>query len=313
VPSPFYSFSFEPNPRWPHRFSRQDAILGYIHDVVDKYDLRPHIRFGADVTGAAYDETTGSWTVSLATGEEVGCDVFVSAVGQLSRPSVPDINGRDSFSGPTFHSAEWDHSVNLAGKRVAVIGTGASAIQFVPEIQPVAAHLDVYQRTPPHIVPRFDTEWGPRHHKLFQRVPATMLMERGAWYGVVESLSLAILYAKPLAKLVTLGSRMHMRKQTASVPGLFEKVWPRYPIGCKRILFSSNYLPALTEPNVELVDTGIEEITPDGVRTIDGRLRPADVLIWGTGFKATEFLAPMTLTGLAGVDLHKHWASGARA
>ncbi|TCJ28286.1 flavin-containing monooxygenase [Nocardioides jejuensis] len=313
VPSPFYSYSFEPNPRWPHRFSRQPAILDYIHGVVDKYDVRRHIRLNAEVTGAAYDDATGTWTVALAGGEELVVDVLVSAVGQLSRPAYADIPGRDTFAGPAFHSALWDHDVDLAGKRVAVIGTGASAIQFVPELQQEVAHLDLFQRTPPHIVPRMDKKFSPLHHKVFEKVPVTELAERATWYSVVESLSIAWVYSKPLARGIRALSRSHMKRQTKAKPGLFEKVWPDYPVGCKRILFSNNYLPALAQPNVDVVTDRISSITPTGVVTADGAEHPCDVIVWGTGFKATEFLAPMEITGAGGLPLAEEWKQGAHA
>ncbi|HET7689567.1 MAG TPA: NAD(P)/FAD-dependent oxidoreductase [Nocardioidaceae bacterium] len=313
VPSPFYSYSYERNPRWPRRFSQQPAILEYLKGVADKYDLRRHIRFGAEVTGAAYDEESGTWTVEVAQGEPLVVDVLVSAVGQLSRPSWPNIKGRESFAGPAFHSAEWDHSVDLTGRRVAVIGTGASAIQFVPEIQPEVARLQLFQRTPPYVIPRPDTAYRETHHKVFERLPFTQLAERATWYGITESLSVAFLYSKALSRTVHTISRLHMKHQTKAKPGLFEKVWPTYPVGCKRILFSSDYLPALAQPNVDVVTEDIAEITERGVVTEDGVLHEADVLIYGTGFAATQFLAPMSIKGVGGVDLHEQWADGARA
>jgi cation diffusion facilitator CzcD-associated flavoprotein CzcO len=313
VPSPFYSFSYEPNPRWPRRFSPQPAILDYLKAVADKYDVRRHIQFHTEVTAADFDEETGNWTVSLSTGDTVELDLLVSAVGQLSRPSFPAIGGRETFAGPAFHSAEWNHDVDLADRRVAVIGTGASAIQFVPEIQPQVASLELFQRTPPYVIPRPDTEYGRRHHTLFERIPLTQLAERATWYGTVESLSVAFLYAKPLAAAITRISRMHMKRQTKAKPGLFEKIWPSYPVGCKRILFSSDYLPALAQPNVDVVTDGIREITENGVVTTDGVLHEADAIIYGTGFAATEFLAPMKIRGTGGRDLHDEWSEGARA
>lgn len=313
VPSPFYSFSFEPNPRWPHRFSRQPAILDYMRDVADKYDVRRHIRFGIEVLGAAFDDATGRWTVRLSTGDAVTADVVVSAVGQLARPSLPEIAGRERFAGASFHSARWRHDVDLTGKRVAVIGTGASAIQFVPQIQPLVERLTVFQRTAPYIVPRPDREFSPLHHKVFEKAPVTELGERVTWYAVVEGLSVAWVYAKPLAAAIRGLAKWHMRRQTKTKPGLFEKVWPDYPVGCKRILFSDDYLPALTQPNAELCTERISEITPSGVRTAAGVEHESDVIIWGTGFTATEFLAPMTITGAGGRDLHEEWKDGARA
>ncbi|WP_183093978.1 flavin-containing monooxygenase [Nocardioides stalactiti] len=313
VPSPFYSYSFEPNPRWPRRFSQQPAILDYMHDVADKYDVRRHVRFGTEVTAASYDDATGKWTVELSTGDAVTVDVLVSAVGQLSRPSVPDIEGMESFAGPSFHSAEWDHDVDLTGKRVAVIGTGASAIQFVPAIQPDVAQMTIFQRTAPYLVPRLDTEFSETHQKVFEKAPVTQLVERGTWYGVTEGLSVAWVYSKALAATIRAVSKAHMKRQTKAKPGLFEKVWPTYQIGCKRILFSSDYLPALAQDNVDLETERIARITPAGVETVDGRVHEADVVIWGTGFKATEFLAPMSIKGSGGRDLHGEWREGAHA
>lgn len=313
VPSPFYSYSFEPNLRWPHRFARQPAILDYIRHVTDKYDVRQHIRFRTEVLGAAYDADAGTWTVELSEGEPIVVDVLVSAVGQLSRPSYPNIPGVDTFTGSTFHSALWDHDVDLAGKRVAVIGTGASAIQFVPEIQPEVDRLTLFQRTPPYVIPRPDRKFTGLHHAAFDKVRLAHLAERGTWYGVVEGLSVAWVYSKPLAKAIRAISRWHMRRQTAARPGLFEKVWPTYQIGCKRILFSNDYLPALAQPNVEVTTEGVTGITPSGVTTADGQHHEVDVIIWGTGFKATEFLAPMSIKGGDGRDLHDDWREGAHA
>jgi len=313
VPSPFYSYSFEPFPVWPHRFSRQPVILDYIRHVADKYDVLRHIRFSTEVLGASYDADGGKWTVQLSDGDPVVVDVLVSAVGQLSRPAYPDIEGAETFAGPAFHSALWDHDVDLAGKRVAVIGTGASAIQLVPAIQPEVGQLTVFQRTPPYLIPRFDREFSKHHHTVFEKVPVTLLAERGTWYGVTEGLSVAWVYSKTLTAAIKAVSKRHMRKQAEAKPGLFEKIWPSYQIGCKRILFSSDYVPALAQPNVDLVTNGITSITPTGVVTADGQEHEVDVIIWGTGFKATEFLAPMSIKGDGGRDLHDDWREGARA
>ncbi|RMI32170.1 flavin-containing monooxygenase [Nocardia stercoris] len=313
VPSPFYSFSYEPNPRWPHRFSRQPAILQYIRDVAARHDVLRHVRFGAEVTGARFDDGTGRWTVELAGGERAEFDVLVPAVGQLSRPALPDIPGRDTFAGPAFHSARWDHDVDLTGKRVAVVGTGASAVQFVPEVRRLAGHTTVFQRTAPYILPRPDREFSPLHHRLFEKLPITELVERATWFGLVEGLSVAWVYARPLATGIRAVSLRHMLNQTKSVPGLFDKIRPDYAVGCKRVLFSDDYLPALTQPDVSVVTDRITEITPRGLRTADGAEHEADVIIWGTGFRATEFLAPIAVTGAGGRDLHDEWRDGAHA
>jgi cation diffusion facilitator CzcD-associated flavoprotein CzcO len=311
VPSPYYSFSYEPNPHWPRRFSPQAAILDYLRDVAEKYDVKRHIRFDTAVIGADYDEASGRWTVHTG-GGDVEADVLISAVGQLSRPAWPDIAGRERFGGPSFHSAIWRHDVELTGKRVAVIGTGASAIQFVPEIQPDVAHLALFQRTAPYIVPRLDTEWGERHHRVFERLPVAQRTERLAWYGVSETMGIAFLYSKPLARLVSRIARWHLHRQVAD-SALRAKLWPDYPVGCKRILFSSNYLPSVAQPNVGLITERIAEITATGVRTADGALHEVDVIIYGTGFTASDFLAPMAIRGRGGRDLREQWCEGARA
>ncbi|NYG59295.1 cation diffusion facilitator CzcD-associated flavoprotein CzcO [Nocardioides daedukensis] len=313
VPSPFYSYSFEPNPRWPHRFSRQPAILDYIRGVADKYDLNRHIRFGSEVEGATYDQDSGKWTVDIAGAEPLVVDVLVPAVGQLSRPAYAPIPGRESFAGPSFHSAEWDHDVDLTGKRVAVIGTGASSVQFVPEVAQVAGHLDLFQRSAPYIMPRPDRKFSSLHGKVFEKLPVTQLAERYTWASAVESLSVAWIYSQAYARTLRGASMLHMKLQTKSKPGLFEKVWPDYPIGCKRILFSNNYLPALARENVDVVTDRIAEITATGVVTTDGVEHPADVIIWGTGFKATEILAPMEIARSDGHRLADEWKAGPHA
>jgi cation diffusion facilitator CzcD-associated flavoprotein CzcO len=312
VPSPLYSFSFERNPRWPKRYAPQPDILEYLRRVADRYDVRRHIRFGTEVTSADFDDATGRWLINTSTGDVVEADVLIPAVGQLSRPALPRIPGRKTFAGPAFHSAQWDHSVDLRHKRVAVIGTGASAVQFVPGIQEQVSRLDLYQRTPPYVVPRWDTTFTAAHHALFSRVPAAQLAERGGWYSVTEFLAVALLYSKPLAHAVTALSRRHMKRQVPH-PDLFARVWPDYPIGCKRILFSNDYLPALCRPNVSLVTDPIAEIIPTGVRTADGVDHPADAIVYGTGFAATEFLAPMKIRGSGGRDLAEQWREGASA
>jgi cation diffusion facilitator CzcD-associated flavoprotein CzcO len=306
VPSSLYSYSFEPNPHWPHKFSRQPAILDYIHRVVDKYDVRRHIRFHTEVTAARWDDETQTWRLDLSTGETETVDLFVPAVGQLSRPSIPSIPGADTFRGEAFHSAEWNHDLSLTGKRVAVIGTGASAIQFVPEVRKDAAKVVLFQRTAPYIVPRKDFE------RTDPARPVPQLLDRAKIWTQAEWLTTTF-HIKPLSAVMRTWSKRHMKAQTAAKPGLFEKVWPDYPFGCKRVLFADDYLPALAQPNVDVITDDITEITECGVTTADGRHHEVDVIIWGTGFKATDFLAPMTITGTQGRDLHTHWKDGAHA
>ncbi|GAA1931465.1 NAD(P)/FAD-dependent oxidoreductase [Nocardioides lentus] len=313
VPSPFYSFSYAPHARWPRRFSRQPAILDYLRRVAEEHDVRRLVRFSTAVLAASYDDRTGRWTVALDDGSELVCDVLVSAVGQLSEPAVPDLPGREDFAGVAFHTARWRHDVDLTGRRVAVVGTGASAVQAVPEIAGTAAHLTVVQRTPPYLLPRPDRAWGPRHHRVFAAVPPVLAAERLFWYLAVEALSVAWAYARPLAALLRAWSRLSMRRATAAEPGLFEKVWPRYAIGCKRLLFSDDYLPALARPDVTLVTGGVDRVEPDGLVLDDGTRHPVDVIVWGTGFAAADFLSSLRVTGAGGRDLHEVWRDGAHA
>ena len=225
-------------------------------------------------------------------------DVLVSAVGQLSRPSYPDIEGVDTFAGPNFHSAEWDHDVDLTGKRVAVIGTGASAIQFVPADPAQVEHLTVFQRTPPYIIPRPDREFSDLHHKVFEQVPATLLVERGTWYGVIEGLSVAWVYSKPLAAAIKAAlEAAHAQADEGEARPVREGL-----ADATRSVASGSCSPTTTcrrsaQPNVDVVTERISGDHPAGVRTADGLEHEADVIIWGTGFKATEFLAPMSIKG----------------
>ncbi len=302
VPSPYYSFSYAPNPSWPMRFSRGEDIKAYLSRVADAFGVRP--RYGVEVTAASWEG--GRWRVETATGELLEADVLVPAVGQLSRPSMPDIPGTGSFAGASFHSARWDHSVDLTGKRVAVIGTGASAIQFVPAIQPTVGRLTVFQRTAPYVAPKPDVRYGAWH-----RVRFVQQAERAFFWALCEAGTLGIAGNAAITKAVEWYALRHLRRQVAD-PALRAKLTPHYRIGCKRVLFSGDYLPALQQPNVRLETAAITEVTPAGVRTADGTTHEADVIVYGTGFTATDFLAPIKIRG-AGVDLGEVWSGGARA
>ncbi len=312
IPSPYYSFSFEPNPLWPMRFSLRADIQDYMRRVADKYGITPLIRFNTEVTTAAFDEDRRLWRVETSTGAVYQASVFIPAVGQLSRPSLPAIPGRDSFAGTSFHSAQWDHDYDLAGKRVAVIGTGASAIQFVPRIQPKVAHLTVFQRSAPYIVPKPDQVYRRWQQNLYRRVPASQLAERAFVWGLCEFATVGLKGNTAITKIVDWTARA-MRARQIKDPGLRAKLTPDYPAGCKRVLFASNYYPALAASNVDVETGAITEITRSGVRTADGVEHEVDAIIYGTGFTTTEFLGPMKVQGLAGRDLREAWSSGARA
>ncbi|MEV0295911.1 NAD(P)/FAD-dependent oxidoreductase [Nocardia sp. NPDC050710] len=312
VPSPLYSYSYEPKPDWPQRYSGQAAIHDYLTGVARRHHLLDAVHFGAEVTDAEFDEHTGRWSVHTADGATRTADVLIPAVGQLSRPALPAIPGIDTFAGPAFHSAEWNHHIDLTGKRVACIGTGASAIQYIPEIQPTVAHLILFQRTPAWVIPKFDTDYSPIQHKLFARVPGALAMERFGWWSIAEFVSLGLVEFPAIARMVSRIAERHLRKQVED-PDLRAKLTPDYPIGCKRGLFSNDYYPALTQPNVRVETSAITEITADGVRTADGTLHEADVIIYGTGFKGTEFLWPMHIFGRGGRKLADAWQDGAHA
>ncbi|MEW2501234.1 NAD(P)/FAD-dependent oxidoreductase [Amycolatopsis sp. NPDC047767] len=310
IPSPLYSFSYAPNPHWPKRFSMQPDIHAYLKRVVADYDLGPHIRYGQEVTAATFDE--GRWRVETAGGETFEADVFVPAVGQLSRPVLPDIAGRDSFEGVAFHSAQWNHEADLDGKRVAVIGTGASAIQFVPELQKRAGKLTIFQRTAPYIMAKNDTRYARWQKRLFERLPATQLLGRLRIFLLAEYATYAMTRHPVLAKAFELRTAQ-LRHKYIKDRALRRKLTPKYPLGCKRILFTNDYLPALAQPNVEVETGRIREITPRGVRTEDGVEHEADVIVYGTGFNATDFLGSMKVLGLDGRSLDDAWRGGARA
>ncbi|MGW4716462.1 flavin-containing monooxygenase [Nocardia sp. NPDC004260] len=312
IPSPLYSYSYAPRTDWPKRFSRQPDILAYLRGIAREHDLLPKIRFRTEVTEAEFDDATGRWTVRTADGAELTCDVLISAVGQLSRPALPDIPGVETFRGTAFHSAEWDHEADLTGKRVAVIGTGASAVQFVPAIAPSVAQLTLFQRSAAWIMPKPDVEYKAWHHRAFRLLPITRLTERFAFWLFCEFLALGIVDVPVIRKLVTRIGLRHLKRQVAD-PDLRAELTPDYPAGCKRALFSNDYLPALTRSNVTVETTAIAEITPEGVRTADGALHEVDAVVYGTGFKGTEFLWPMRISGRGGRKLADEWSQGARA
>jgi cation diffusion facilitator CzcD-associated flavoprotein CzcO len=311
VPSLLYSFSFRPW-RWSRRYPARGEILAYLHALVEENGLGPHLRFGRGVAAAEFDEDHAVWNLTLAGGGGLQAAAVVSAVGQLGRPAVPALPGQDKFAGPCWHSARWDHQTDLAGRRVAVIGTGASAIQFVPEIAKVAAHVDVYQRSAPYVLPKADRPYRRWRQAMFSRLPLVRKAERLRVFLYGELLTSGFVVSP---KLLAVPMRMWRRQLAAHItdPGLRAKCEPGYLMGCKRVVFSNDWYPALNRPHVDLVSEPVERIAPDGVVTVGGRTRPADVLIYGTGFAAGEFLAPMRVTGRAGQELREAWRDGAQA
>lgn len=314
VPSPLYSWSWAPNPHWSRRYGTQPEILAYLRDAAREHGLLDLVRPSTEVTAASYDDATSTWRVETAGGETFEAEVLVSAVGQLSNPALPKVPGH--FEGPAFHSAQWRHDVDLEGKRVAVVGTGASAVQFVPGIVDRVGSMTVFQRSAPYVLPKPDQQYKPHHHRLFQRLPAALRTERRSVFWLTERFNGALAgdspVTRPLMALIKAAWRAHLRARVPD-PALRRKLVPDYPLGCKRVLFSNEWYPALAREHVEVVPEEVTGLEANGVRTADGRLHEADVLIWGTGFTATEFLSPMKVTGRGGADLHTQWSDGARA
>jgi cation diffusion facilitator CzcD-associated flavoprotein CzcO len=312
VPSHLYSLSFAPKADWSRRFAPQAEIHQYLRDVARDFGVLPHVRFSTEVLAATFDDERGTWRLALARGGEHEADVLIAATGQLSRPSTPDIPGLDRFAGTLFHSAQWDHDHDLTGERVAVLGTGASAIQFVPAIAPRVTSLAVFQRSAPYVLAKPDREYRGRAKLAFARVPGLLRLSREGNYFSNELRSLGFNTEPRLLFAHRARYRRHLREVVAD-PALRARLTPTDPMGCKRILMSNDWYQALQLPQVELVDDGIAEVRPHSIVTVDGTERAVDTIVLGTGFAATEFLAPMRITGRDGRDLHEQWKDGASA
>jgi cation diffusion facilitator CzcD-associated flavoprotein CzcO len=312
VPSHLYSFSYAQRRDWSRLCSPQREIFDYVHEVAHDLGVDRLIVTGSVVTACRWDDAAGRWRVTTERGQVYESDAIVIATGQLHKPSVPQIEGSERFEGHTFHSAQWDHDLDLAGKRVGVVGTGASAVQFVPEIAGKVRKLTVFQRTGNWFLPRKNRPYPRAFKALVRYVPGVQAFRRRFMFQYCESLTLAIRHPRTVGRLLHVRSALFMRWQLHD-RDLRRKVWPDYTFGCKRVLFSSYFLRTLARPNVELVTNSISHMTPAGIVTADGRLHELDCVIWGTGFKATEFMFPMQVTGAAGRDLRDVWTDGAHA
>jgi cation diffusion facilitator CzcD-associated flavoprotein CzcO len=311
VPSHLYEFSFRPNPQWSRRYAPQAEIQAYLEDVARSHGVLERIRTGVEVTSARWESDRARWELETSAGE-YEADVLVTACGQLSVPSVPPVPGLDAFAGPAFHTARWRHDVDLTGKRVAVIGTGCSAIQTVPAIQPQVAHIDVYQRSPGWTIPKMDFAYKERTKRLFGRFPPLQRLDRAGNFYFHELATLAMT-SKPWLRRPFRAVGRNQINRAIKDPELRRKVTPPDELGCKRVMLTDDWYPTLTQPNVSLVADRIEEITPGGVRTEDGVERPADVLVLATGFATHGFVAPMEITGAGGRTLAEAWADVPRA
>lgn len=311
VPSHLYEFSFAPNPGWSRRYAPQAEIQSYLESVARRYGVLDRIRTGTAVIRARWVEDRHKWELETTAGQHEA-DVLVTACGQLSVPRTPPVPGLASFAGPAFHTAEWRHDVDLAGKRVAVVGTGCSAIQAVPAIHPLVAHVDVYQRSPGWTLPKMDFAYSERTKRLFGRFPVLQRLDRAAIFAFMELGALGMTSQDwVLRPFRALGRRQI--NSAISDPDLRRKVTPGDELGCKRLMLTDEWYPTLTQPNVELVTERIEEIAGSVIRTADGVQRQADVLVLATGFETHGFVAPMDVVGVGGRTLAEEWATVPRA
>ncbi|MFE7213355.1 flavin-containing monooxygenase [Streptomyces sp. NPDC057611] len=311
VPSHLYSFSFAPNPDWPRTFSGQEHIRAYLEHVTDVFGLRPHLRLHSEVTRMTWDAEKLRWDIETTSGN-LSADVVVGATGPLSEPKVPDIPGLDSFPGKVFHSARWDHDHDLAGKRVAVVGTGASAIQIVPSIQPEVARLTLFQRTPPWVMPRVDREISGVERRIHRALPLTAQLRRGLLWGIRELQVQAFTRHPGQLGFLERLARLNMSRAIKD-PDLRAKLTPDYRIGCKRILLSGTYYPALAQDNVDVVASGLSEVRGSTVVAADGTEAEVDAIVFGTGFHVTDMPIAERVVGADGRTLAESWKDGMAA
>jgi cation diffusion facilitator CzcD-associated flavoprotein CzcO len=311
IPSHLYSFSFEPRPDWSHKYAPQAEIYSYLEDCVRKYGLLDHIRFGTEVTDAEFDESAKAWRVGFNGGQQLEAKFLLTATGQLSRPAQPKLPGLETFTGTHFHSARWNHRHDLRGRRVAVIGTGASAIQFVPEIAPRVAKLHVFQRSAPYVLPKPDRPYTPLERFLYRSLPMVLAASRTRQYAYHEMRVIPFTYGRIMSMYEGM-FRAQLRKQVPD-EALREKLLPDYRMGCKRILISNDWYPTLQRENVELVTVGVKEVRGNRLVDVEDRDYDVDTIIFGTGFKASQFLSPVRVRGLDGCELNDAWADGADA
>ncbi len=312
VQSHLYSFSFAPNPHWSRMFSPQPEIRGYLEACAERFGITPHIRFNTAMARGEWLEARKLWRVSTSDGRIFEAPIFIPAIGGLSTPALPEIAGLASFKGEVFHSQQWRHDYDLKGKRVAVIGTGASAIQFVPQIQEQVAQLDLYQRTPPWIIGKPDRAILAAERSRFARIPALQKAWRAGLYGMMEARALAFTVNPKLMKIFQKLAVAFIHKQVKD-PALRAKLTPDYTIGCKRVLISNDYYPALGKPNVEVITQGVQAVRAHSVIDAEGVERKVDAIILGTGFAATNPVPENLLIGRDGADLGKLWQAGPEA
>jgi len=321
IASHLYSFSFRRNHEWTKTYAGHEEISAYLKTCMEDEGLYAKTRLNTPIESATYAEDTCAWTLTTAAGETLEADIVIFGCGQLNEPALPDIPGRDDFRGETFHSARWNHEYDLTNKRVAVIGNGASAAQFVPEIAKEVGSLAVFQRTPSWIVPRRDVPYSERRKRFFRHVPGVETLHRLGIFWFNEKGFLAFRPGQKWWGLIQGSDRArdweavalrHLAKQVKD-PELRERLTPRYGIGCKRVLLSNDWYPALQRDNVELVTDRITRITADSIETENGTIGPLDAIVWGTGFDSKKFMATVDITGAQGLRLRDAWRDGPQA
>ncbi|MGW4480976.1 flavin-containing monooxygenase [Rhodococcus triatomae] len=305
VPTSLYSLSFAPSPEWSHTFAEQPELFDYLKGVATRSGIRARTLFGCELLGAEWDARSACWRVSTSRGE-ITAQVLVAASGALSTPNLPDIDGLDSFEGTVFHSAAWNHDHDLTGERIAVVGSGASAVQFVPQIVDRAQRVTVFQRTASWVIPRRNRTLGAVEKALYRRIPVTQKVVRGLVYGMREAYVVVFAYLTWLLPVIALVSKAQLRAQVRD-PRLRRKLMPAFTIGCKRMLLSNEWLPTLARDDVDLVASGLQRVTRTGVVGSDGVEREVDTIIFGTGFTPTEPPIARLLRGADGRTLAEHW------
>jgi cation diffusion facilitator CzcD-associated flavoprotein CzcO len=311
IPSNLYSFSFAPNPDWDRAYPMRDQIFEYLRRCADRFGVRPHVRLNSALLDARWVAGEQRWHLDTSTGP-VAARVLVVAPGLLSEPFAPALPGLDRFRGNAFHTAEWDHSVDLTDSRVAVLGSGASALQVVPEIQPLVERLHLFQRTPPWVIPHPDHPVTPGVRELYRRVPLVQRLVRGLFYAVLESMALGLTLDRRWARWQALNARLHLRRQVPD-PELRARLTPDYDIFCKRILMSSSWYPAIQEPNVDLVGSGVRELREHSIVDGDGIEREIDTLVLASGFKPAELPIAECIRGRGGSPLADVWGGSPEA
>ncbi|GAA2062313.1 flavin-containing monooxygenase [Williamsia deligens] len=312
IPSRLYSYSFAPNPSWSRTYSGSAEILAYIETMVAEHDLDQVIRYSSTVTGLEFDEPAGLWRIDVDGQEPVLARAAVIASGPLSTPGYPDIPGLDEFTGKRMHSAAWDHDYDLTGKKVGVIGTGASAVQIVPELVERAGSVTVFQRTPGWVLPRFNPAVSQRTQSLYKKVPALQSLARTAWFAGHESVAVGVVWKSPATRVVEAVAKLNMRRQVPD-PWMRRQLTPDFRAGCKRLLMTSKYYPALQASNCKLITWPIARICEKGVRTVEGIEHRFDCLVFATGFEVSKQGAPIPITGRDGRSLDDEWRRGAYA